>query len=104
MVTLASTSMFWNRLNCWKTIAMRERSCRSAALLPIVDLLAVEPDAAAGWRQQAHQNAQQRALAGARGTDQADDLPLVHGEADALEHGDVAVVRAEVNELELGQA
>ena len=33
IVTLASTLMFWNRLYCWKTIAMRERRCRTAALL-----------------------------------------------------------------------
>ena len=31
MVTLRITSMFWNRLYCWKTIAMRSRAARSSA-------------------------------------------------------------------------
>jgi len=31
MVTLRITSMFWNRLYCWKTIAIRPRAERTLA-------------------------------------------------------------------------
>src|SRR5438128_2142177 len=56
-------------------------SCRSAGLAARLP----QPNAAAVWSQQPGHHLEQRRLAGAVGADDADDLPGVHGEVDALE-------------------
>ena len=66
------------------------------------DILAVEEDLALGGLQEAAEDAQQRRLAAAGGTEQGDELIFVNVQADALED-DLPVLKALDDILELDQ-
>lgn len=66
------------------------------------DVLAVEEDLALGGLQEAAEDAQQRRLATAGGTEQGDELIFVNVQADALED-DLPVLKALDDILELDQ-
>ena len=66
------------------------------------DILAVEEDLALGGLQEAAEDAQQRRLAAAGGTEQRDELVFVNIQADALED-DLPVLKALDDILELDQ-
>ena len=62
----------------------------------VSDVAALEQDASAGRRRIATDGHQQGALAGAIGSDQGDDLPLVDMQADIIERLDLAVEGGDV--------
>ena len=66
------------------------------------DILAVEEDLALGGLQEAAEDAQQRRLAAAGGTEQRDKLVFVNIQADALED-DLSILKALDDILELDQ-
>ena len=85
-----STVMCGNRLKLWKTMPT-SLAQRVDVDPPPADAVAVEADLAAFDRLECVDAAQQRRLAAARGTDEADDLVQVDVEVDAAQH----LVRAE---------
>ena len=54
------------------------------------DVEAADERGAGGRRQQRHQHPDQRGFAGAVGSEQAEDLAFLDGEADAVDGGEVA--------------
>src|SRR5438132_408619 len=67
---------------------------------PPGDVMAVEPDRSGRGREEPRQQVEARGLAGAVGADQADDLPLVDGEIEAVDRGQSPEVLAETARLE----
>jgi hypothetical protein len=61
-----------------------------------------EPHLAARGLEQAQHQAQQRGLAGAVGTDDAEEVAGLDGEVDALQHRHFAVGEADVVDLDEG--
>mmetsp|Transcript_5849 Transcript_5849/g.22958 ORF Transcript_5849/g.22958 Transcript_5849/m.22958 type:complete len:216 (-) Transcript_5849:50-697(-) len=64
------------------------------------DVLAGEAQGRAARRDQAHQRAEQRALAGAVGADDRDDAVLGHRKAQAVQHLGAAIAGVQVDHLE----
>ena len=67
---------------------------------PAVDALAAEADLAGGGRQQAGDDVERGALAGAVGAQQRDDAALGHAKANAGERLDAAIAGADAVEFE----
>ena len=64
------------------------------------DVEAVDQRRAGGRRQQRDQHADQRRLAGAVRAEQAEDLPFLDGEADAVDGGEVAELLDDVPDVD----
>ena len=95
--------MFWNRLNCWKTIAQRSLTAPNVALVGVVDRPAVDDDAAAIWAQQTNQHAEKGAFARSRRADDADHLGASDRQRHPAQHGLAAIGGSEVSDVEIRQ-
>jgi hypothetical protein len=96
---VASTVMCGKRLNCWKTMPIRERTAVEVGV-GIGDVDALDQDLPGGGLLEPVDAAQQGRLARAGGTDHADHLAVVDVEVDALEHLVVAEALVQVADLD----
>jgi hypothetical protein len=67
-----------------------------------VETMAIEGHAAAPGGNGTQDRLQRRRLPGAVGADQGDDLPALHGQRQATQRADVAIVGVDVGQLEHG--
>ncbi len=69
---------------------------RAAARVPAADILAIDTDATATQREQAEDRLEQRRLAAAVGSEQAENLARLHGKADPGADGPLAIAEGQI--------